>query len=264
MLTQIYRFPLKSCAGQVLSEAYVTPLGLEHDRRWLIVERDTARFVTGREFGQLVLLQADPIAEGQLHLSAHGLPSFTAHATQARKQVSIWDSTVDAACADEASNVALSAWLGRDVQLVYFDALSRRALDQRYAQAADQTAFSDGYPVLIISQASLDHLNSQAVESINMLRFRTNLVVAGDYAPHAEDTWKRIRIGQVEFDLVKPCVRCVFTTVDHQTGKRSALNEPLNTLKNYRRGEKGITFGMNAILRSQPGVIRLGDRLEIL
>jgi uncharacterized protein len=264
MLTQIFRFPIKSCAAQSLSEAFMTPLGLEHDRRWMIVQRDTGRFVTGRELGQLVLLRAIPVGHGLLQLSAPNLPELTASSGPLRKQVSVWDASVDAACADESCNAALSQWLGMDVQLVYFDDHSRRTVDQRYAKPADQTAFSDGYPVLIISQASLDKLNLQAAEPIDMLRFRTNLVVQGDFAAHAEDTWKRIRIGGIEFELVKPCVRCVFTTVDHQTGVRSAVNEPLNTLKNYRRGEKGITFGMNAILRSDAGMMRLGDRLEIL
>jgi uncharacterized protein len=264
MLSQIYRYPIKSSAAQVLQQALVTPLGLEHDRRWMLVDANTGRFISGREFGRLVQLQVEIIADGEIIISAPNLPRTPVKANGARQRVSVWDSEVDAIGADEAANLALSQWIGQAVCLVYFDALSARPLDAKYVQTDDQTAFADGYPVLIVSESSLALLNTRAAEFIHMLRFRTNLVVSGDFPAHAEDSWRRIRIGSVEFEMVKPCVRCVFTTVDHQTGERSALAEPLTALKEYRRSPKGITFGMNAILRGPPGVIRVGDALEIL
>jgi len=95
-----------------------------------------------------------------------------------------------------------------------------------------------------------------------MLRFRPNLVVAGS-EPHAEDGWKRIRVGEVEFDVVKPCVRCVFTTVDFERGERDPSGEPLRTLIGYRRGEKGVTFGQNLIPRGR-GVVRVGDSVSVI
>jgi uncharacterized protein len=274
MLSQIYRYPIKSSAAQVLQQALVTPLGLEHDRRWMLVDANTGRFITGRELGRLVQMQVEPIEPGELTVSAPGLQRTVVKATGDRMRVTVWDSEVDAICADDVASLALSQWLGQSVKLVYFDAQSSRPLDaksrrpgdtaDKHAHADDQTAFADGYPILIVSESSLALLNTRAAEPIHMLRFRTNLVVSGDFPAHTEDSWRRIRIGQVEFEMVKPCVRCVFTTVDHQTGERSALAEPLTALKEYRRSPKGITFGMNAILRGAPGIIRVGDALEIL
>ncbi len=95
-----------------------------------------------------------------------------------------------------------------------------------------------------------------------MLRFRPNLVVSGT-TPHAEDEWKRIRIGAVEFDIVKPCTRCIFTTVDPQRGERDANGEPLKTLTTYRRSPNGVTFGQNLIPRGS-GTLRVGDAIEVL
>jgi len=95
-----------------------------------------------------------------------------------------------------------------------------------------------------------------------MLRFRPNLVVAGT-APHAEDDWKRIRVGAVEFDVAKACTRCVFTTVDFERGERDPAGEPLRTLTTYRRTPDGVTFGQNLIPRGR-GVVRVGDPVEVL
>lgn len=269
-LSGIFIHPVKSCAALSVQHSQVENLGLSFDRRWMLVEADSGKFITGRECPELVLLRAN-VADGQLQLSAPsprlGAPTLaarSAHFGATQKRVRVWDDDVIAALADPDTNQALSAWLGRPVELVYFDARSQRLLDQKYAQAQDQTAFSDGYPILLISQASLDTLNARLVQPISMQRFRPNLVVSGAIDAHTEDSWKRVQIGAAIFDLVKPCVRCVFTTVDADLGARDPTGEPLTTLKTYRRTAKGITFGMNLIPRNPGAIIQVGDVLSVI
>ena len=121
-----------------------------------------------------------------------------------------------------------------------------------------------GYPLLAISQAALDGLNARLADAdrapVTITHFRPNLVIDGTEA-HAEDGWRRVRIGGIDFDAVKPCTRCVFTTVDPVLGQRRTDGEPLNILKDYRRTPAGITFGMNLIARGE-GVLRVGDAVE--
>ena len=278
-LSGIFIHPVKSCAAVALHDARVEHLGLAHDRRWMLVEAGSGQFITGRECPELVLLSAT-ITDGALQLSAtspRNLAPRTVIITLKQRQVRVWDDAVIAALADAETNLALSNWLGRSVELVHFDARSQRILDQKYAQADDQTAFSDGYPALLISQASLDELNARLVaaapgqpnqpgfnQPITMRRFRPNLVIGGTIPAHAEDSWQRVQIGAALFDVVKPCVRCVFTTVDADLGARDPTGEPLTTLKTYRRTPKGITFGMNLIPRNPGVMIQVGDVLSVI
>ena len=267
-LTHIFRYPIKSSAAQPLESVEVGPLGLAGDRRWMLIDQASGKFITGRENGILVQLQIEYSQHAadysQMRLMWPGGMPVHATATQTRREVQIWGTRVDAAIAENSANQALSAWLGRAVELVFFDADSSRQLDQKYARPEDQTAFADGFPVLLCTQSSLNTLNNKLEAPVPMLRFRPNLVVDGDYPPHVEDSWQQIRIGDAIFDVAKPCVRCVFTTVDPNSGERDPSGEPLNTLKTYRRSEKGICFGVNLITRT-PGVhIRRNDALEIV
>jgi uncharacterized protein YcbX len=137
-----------------------------------------------------------------------------------------------------------------------------RHVDPDYSQPDDIVSFADGYPLLLISQAALDLLNAKLAQPVPMLRFRPSLVIAGT-APHAEDGWKRVRIGGVEFDVAKPCIRCAFTTVDFERGAFDPSGEPLRALLTYRRTPKGVSFGQNLIPRGA-GTLRVGDALEVL
>ena len=262
-LSVIHLYPIKSAAALSPDAAAVEPRGLAHDRRWMIVDPE-GRFLTGRQLPPLVLLRATPIAIG-LHLEAPGrgvLEVPTPGAAAPRISVSVWDDTVVAQDAGEVAARWLSAWLAREVRLVHMDAAATRAVSPTHGQPGDELSFADGYPLLAISQAALDDLNARLTQPVPMLRFRPNLVIAGS-APHAEDGWRRVRIGAVEFDAVKTCVRCVFTTVDPTRGEFDRSGEPLRTLKTYRRSERGITFGMNLIARGD-GTLKIGDHVEVL
>ena len=262
-LSALHVFPVKSCAALAPEEARVEPRGLAGDRRWMIVDGD-GKFITGREISRMPLIRAVPGDDG-LVLDAPGMPTLlvaTPGAAAPRRDVTVWGATVAALAADDAASAWLAGYLGKPASLVHMDDAAQRAVDEKYAEPGDEVSFADGFPVLLISAEALDMLNGKLAQAVPMLRFRPNFVVAG-VAPHAEDGWSRIRVGEVEFDVVKPCTRCVFTTVDPAAGERDPAGEPLRTLITYRRTPKGVTFGQNLIPRGT-GTIRVGDAVAVL
>jgi uncharacterized protein YcbX len=265
-LSAIHTFPLKSGAALAHVARDVEPLGLAGDRRWMVIDAH-AKFVTGRQQSRLPLVRAHA-DEQSLTLDAPGMPTLRVDAPRAgtRVHTDVWGSAVNPLLASQAANSWISTFLGLSCSLVYMDAMCTRAMragyDGRYGTDADVVSFADGFPLLLISQAALDLLNAKLARPIPMLRFRPNLVVAGT-EPHAEDGWKCVRIGAAEFDVVKPCTRCVFTTVDFVRGERDPNGEPLRTLARYRRTPEGVTFGQNLIPR-RLGPVRVGDAVEVI
>ena len=266
-LSALNLFPLKSGAPLPLVDAVVEPRGLAGDRRWMVVDAGGA-FVTGRQLARLPLVRARPEGGG-VQLDAPGMPALSVPAPAPdgeRVATAVWGAAVDPLLAHAAANEWLSAFLGGAYRLVHMDdACVRRVkakYDGRYGRDEDVVSLADGFPLLLISQAALEHLNAKLAAPVPMLRFRPNLVVAGT-APHAEDGWTRVRIGTVEFDVVKACTRCVFTTVDFERGERDPSGEPLRTLTTYRRTPDGVTFGQNLIPRGA-GTLRVGDAVEAL
>ncbi|MFZ5636409.1 MAG: MOSC domain-containing protein [Pseudomonadota bacterium] len=266
-LSSLHLHPLKSAATLVVERLDIEPRGPRGDRRWIVVDVE-GRFITARQTAELVRVRAE-LVDGGLRLTAPGrepLRVATPNADGPRLPVAVWKDTVDALAADVAADAWLSGFLQRPVRLAYMDAQARRAVDPAYAQPGDEVSFADGYPLLAISQAALDGLNARLAAAgaapVSMIQFRPNLVVDG-IAAHAEDAWRRVRIGGIEFEAVKPCTRCVFTTVDPVLGRRRDDGQPLDILKTYRRTPTGITFGMNLIPRGS-GTLRLHDPIEVL
>lgn len=266
-LAELHHYPIKSIAGNALQSAQVEPRGLRGDRRWMVVDAN-GKFLTGREHGVLTGVRADLAADAHdgdtLHLHAPGRDPITVRANHEapRLPVTVWRSTVHALPADPASDAWITAHLGQPARLVFMDAAAHRSVNPDFGTDGDEVSFADGYPLLIVSQAALDTLNAKLATPVSLQNFRPNLVVTGVDA-HAEDGWRRIRIGSIDFDLVKPCTRCVFTTVDPNTGERHPGNEPLRTLIGYRRGPNGVTFGMNVIPRGT-GTLRVGDAVTVI
>lgn len=266
-LASIHIYPLKSCAPLPLEEAGVEKRGLARDRRWMVIDADD-RFVTGRQKPRMTLIRARPDGEA-LHLSAPSMPELRLSPpapTGARVDTAVWGARVTPLLADAGAHAWISAFLGAPCRFVHMDADCVRPMkakyDGRYGTDDDEVSFADGFPLLLISQAALDQLNGRLARPVPMLRFRPNLVVAGT-APHAEDGWKRIRVGAIEFDVLKPCTRCVFTTVEFEHGRFADDGEPLRTLLTYRRSSDGVTFGQNLIPRGG-GRVRAGDPVEVL
>jgi hypothetical protein len=266
VLASIHIYPLKSGAPLALDQAVVEKRGLARDRRWMLVDA-TGKFVTGRQQPRLTVIRAQPLENG-LRLSAPDMPDIdlAAPSTGTRIESAVWGAPVKPLLADDAAHDWISTYMRAPHRLVYMDAACARPMkakyDGRYGNDDDEVSFADGFPLLLISQAALDQLNAKLAAPVPMLRFRPNLVVA-DTAPHAEDHWKRIRVGAIEFDVLKPCVRCVFTTVEFERGAFDPSGEPLRTLLKYRRSAEGVTFGQNLIPRGR-GILRCGDAVEVL
>jgi len=257
-LQDIYCYPIKSAAGFAQNEAEVEPAGLRYDRRWMLVDEND-RFVSQRSHPKMALLRVALGNELVIHTPGGEVLEIPRAEAEVRA-VRVWSDNVLARTYSSDINDWLSEFLGVTVRLVRYD--QPRPIDSQYGQADDIVSFADGYPLLVISQASLDDLNSRLTEPVPMVCFRPNLVVS-DCSPYAEDNWKRIRVGSVDFDVVKKCKRCVLPTVDPELGERRDSGEPLKTLSGYRRAERGIYFGMNLIPRAS-GVIRAGQSIELL
>jgi len=262
-LSGIHLYPLKSARGISLHQTVIVSRGMAYDRRWMLVDTD-GQFLTQRQLPQMALIHTQ-LESGRLILQAQGhtdlvLPVVMEEGT--RCEVQVWEDRCIALNADEAANRWLSQVLNRAVRLVYMPDETLRQVDQTYAHTGDITSFADGFPLLLISEASLDDLNQRLEEALPMRRFRPNLVVTG-CEPYAEDRWKQIRIGEILFDVAKPCSRCIITTVNPETGVRSPSQEPLRTLATYRRRENQVFFGQNLIHRGY-GTLTVGDPIEII
>lgn len=258
-LAAIYRYPVKSLRGETFQQLDADLRGLCHDRRWMVVDVQ-GRFLSQRQLPRMALLAARVDATGRLHLRGPDMPSLAVTANDEGCEVQVWHDRVAALAVDAVADRWLSEFLGRPCRLVYQPDDARRAVDPDYAQAEDEVGFADGFPFLLISQASLDGLNARLQKPLPMLRFRPNLVVAG-CAAHAEDDWRRIRIGGIEFRVAKPCSRCVIPTIDIDSGERGT--EPLATLNSYRRRDNKIFFGQN-LIHDSVGPLSVGMPVEIL
>lgn len=262
-LTDIRIYPVKSFAGIQLSQTEVQPQGLCDDRLLMLVDKNRM-FITQRKYPQLALLNTQYTDEGLRIDTAKFSPLIIKETDFTAKSlpVKIWQDVCFGIIATDKVNQWFSHYLGFQVKLIKYDKNASREIDPNYSQPNDIVSFADGFPLLVISQASLNDLNSQLETPVSMANFRPNIVVDGCEA-YAEDDWKRIQISGVEFDAVKLCSRCVLTTVDPKTGIKSQNGQPLKTLSQYRKGEGGIFFGMNLIPRSK-GIIRVTDKVEIV
>jgi len=264
-LQSIHIHPLKSARGLAIDEAEVGKRGLAGDRRWMVVD-GTGKFISARTFPGMVLIDATLAPGGAgIVLEAPGHPRIEVAEPapgQATVDVEVWQSHCPARAADDAAHAWISTVLQQPCRLVHMSEDCLRAVSSKWSRRGDIVSFADGFPLLLIGTASLDELNRRASRPQSMLQFRPNLVVRTGL-PFIEDRWQRIRIGSVDFDVSKPCVRCVLTTVDPATGIKASDGEPLTTLKQFRRSDLGITFGQNLIPRGR-GMLRRNDEVFVL
>ena len=267
-LTSIHRYPVKSCRGETLAEAYVEPWGLAGDRRWMLVD-DSGAAITAREVNRMVLIEPELTAEGLL-VRAPGLPdlSVTTPDPGAQTPVTLWESHFTAASAAPEADAWFSQALGTTARLVQFDDPSRRPVSPDFGGVDDRVSFADGFPLLLATEESLAAVNNTIAEAsrgahepLPMTRFRPSVVVSGASA-WAEDDWRRIRIGAATFRAVKGCARCVITTIDPVTGIRE--KEPIASLARTRRWDGKTWFAINLIPDVAEVKIRVGDEVEVL
>src|SRR5690349_18977002 len=229
-LAAIRVYPVKSCRAHTRETAVVERWGLAGDRRWMVVDPE-GRFVTQREEPRLATIAVAVEPEGLALESGGQHLVVRTPGPEARRLVTVWRSTVPARIAD----ISLAPLIGCDLRLAYMDDPRSRTINPDYGRPEDRVSFADGYPLLLASQSSLDDLNARMGTPLPMERFRPSVVVVGA-PPWAEDFWRRIRIGEAVFRIVKPCDRCIVTTTDQATGARGAARgEPLRTLARFRR-----------------------------
>jgi uncharacterized protein YcbX len=259
-LAKITIYPVKSCAGINLTTVEIDRFGPKGDRRWMVVN-ETGGFLTQREIAQMSQVAVALVPSG-LRLECNGSVSNVTEpdADAPIRQVQVWDDHVPARDAGGDTAEWLSRHLGSACRLVFMPDDTVRRVDGAYASEGETVGFADAFPLLLISQASLDELNSRLPVPVPMNRFRPNLVVSGCEA-FAEDEWRRIRIDKMEFDVAKACSRCVIPSIVQETGRRDPhINR---ALAGFRRINGQIYFGQN-LLYQQPGMLKVGDSLEVL
>ncbi len=261
VVTDLFIYPVKSCAPLRVSRAWVGPQGLDADRRYMVTD-PAGQFITARRYPALTHLLATPVGAG-LMLAAEGFPALQlqpADFPEVYQDVVVWKQTVAAQSCGASANAWISHFLGIDCQLVYFGQQS-----QRPVKDCDdaQVGFADGYPLLLTSEASLDWLQTRCPVPVDKQQFRANLVVSGSL-PFAEDGWLDIAIGDVRLRAHAPCERCKLITLPPGSREFDQTQEPLRTLLAHRRLEQGgAIFGQN-LLVLQPGLIATGMKLEVL
>ena len=268
VVSSLHVYPVKGMKGIEVAEARATDRGLEHDRRWMVVDL-AGEFFTQRSHPKLATVWTG-LLDGALELSAPDVGSVAVPFQpegDVPARVRVWDSVCDAFPASREADRWLSEYLGEACRLVYMPETTRRASNGKYAGPEERlVGFADGYAFLVIGRASLDDLNARLATrghpALPMNRFRPNIVVEGS-TPYAEDDWKDVRFGQARMGGVKPCGRCEVTTTDQATGEVRGP-EPLATLSGYRSSDEfGVMFGMNFVTL-ETGVVRRGDRVGVI
>lgn len=264
-LSEIYIYPVKSLGGIRLDFANITTRGLENDRRFMLVD-ENGRFLSQREHPQLAIFQTE--IEGKflkithkktkqnltINLSPPSQPSLLS--------VTIWDDNTTAVESSSEASTWFTQILEIPVRLVYMPEESHRKTDTQYSLTGEEiTSFSDGYPILIIGQSSLDDLNNRLENPVNINRFRPNFVFTHG-EPFEEDNWHEFTVGNIRFFGVKPCARCIMTTIDQETGEKKD-REPLLTLNKYRKAGNKILFGQNVLI-SQLGTVSVGEDVTVI
>lgn len=260
-ISSLHCYPIKGCRGHALERAELDARGFVHDRTLMLVDA-SGRFISQREIAALATIspmrggndltvRADGHTPLVLELDPHG----------AARQVTVWRATMVAVDQGDRAAAWFSNVLHTPVRLVHWGEHTTRRIDPMYSPRSDaETTFTDGYPVLITLEASLADLNGRLEQPVPMGRFRPNIVVSGGNA-WDEDDWRAITVGDMTFDAVKPCARCVVPTTDQQTGARHSRQEPLRTLATFRTiPHLGAIFGQNLVHRA-PGTIAVGDPL---
>ncbi len=252
-ITGLFTHPIKSCAAVGHHRVRLDAFGLSWDRHWMLVDA-AGVFVSQRSVPALAVV-APCVMEAQLQVTAPGFPPLSVplqNDRSIRRSVTVWSDRVTAWDEGSAAAEWFSDFAGVELRLVRFPNDAVRPVDRRYSTRPDgRTAFSDGFPLLLASEESLEELNRRLVARgrlpVLMSRFRPNVVVGGADRPFAEDDWLSVRTDDLKLDLVKPCARCVMTTTDQQTGLIPEAGEPLATLSTFRRWGSHVAFAQNGV-----------------
>jgi uncharacterized protein len=263
-ISQLFIYPIKSLAGISITSSLVTDRGLQHDRRWMLVDKAN-QFLTLREFPKMAMLH--PTIEGEmLTITSVEHPNgplsiFTKTDEKTLEDVTIWNATVLAKEVGKEANQWFSDMLGSAVKLVFMPDESMRPVDTTsgYKPANRFTSFADAYPFLLLGETSMNDLNSRLPMPFSIKRFRPNIVFSGG-EPFQEDEIVDFTINNIPFTGLENCARCSIPNVNPETGVFD--KEPVRTLAKYRSRGNNIEFGRN-VVHSGTGVIRVGDELIV-
>ncbi len=262
-LENIFIYPVKSLGAISLGHCKIEERGLEYDRRWMLINRDGV-FMTQRDYPQMSFIKMK--FEGTRLIAYNNkddsdrmeIPLDSAENELIR--VGIWEDNCEAVFVGASYDKWFSEHLGIECRLVKMPETTKRQIDLSFAEEGKYVSFADGFPFLLIGTASLEDLNDRLEEPVPMSRFRPNFVMSGG-KPYEEDQLNEILIGDVRFKVVKPCSRCVITTLDEKTGVKG--KEPLKTLSGYRKKGNKVFFGQNLIAYSA-GTVTIGDKIRQL
>jgi uncharacterized protein YcbX len=255
-ISQLWVYPIKSMKGISLESVQLEKRGFLHDRRWMLVDKNK-QFMSQRQYPQMSQVEVSFETElGGFGLSvrAPNMPMLIIPYADPQMgifeeiTVTCWQDEIIAQVVNSAINNWFSECLQVDCQLVYMPESTERAIDKNYTlpnKAMNMTSFADGFPNLLISEASLEDLNSRVDIELSMSRFRPNIVISGCAAYH-EDQLAQFQINDINFYAVKPCSRCIITTIDPITGKKQN-KEPLKTLATFRKKDNQVFFGQNCL-----------------
>ncbi|MEX3809699.1 MOSC domain-containing protein [Paraburkholderia sp. BR13439] len=283
-ISELFVYPIKSCAGIPLDAARLLATGLEYDRNWMIVDPEGAMF-TQRAYPRMALIKVELGGE-DLIVNAPGMgelrtPLDAARlAGAARVDTAVWSDAAYGLDTGEATAAWFTEFLGLPARLLRFDPERERIVDPDYTDSTRgaTTFFADGFPLLVVGQASLDDLNARlnrkGAPSIRIDRFRPNIVLTGLDA-YEEDYVETLAVdadadssARVELRLVKLCSRCPMPTIDQARGAPDPdwPNEPTDTMLRYRVSERfdgAVTFGNNALVASGAGAwLRVGQQVD--
>jgi len=261
-LNNIVIHPVKSLNGIELEEAAIEEKGLRFDRRWMLVNENGGA-ITQRTFPKLVFVRVrmedDLLTISDRNISQMPI-SFNIHEHGEKVEVRVWDDVFMACEIKPELNQWFSDFLEKPVRLMKVPFDSTRVINQKYNTEQQSMGFQDSSPVLITFQESLDDLNGRMQIPVPMHRFRPNLIISG-LDPYQEDDISRLQINGVVFKIFKSCSRCIFTTIDQETGQNGA--EPLKTLSSYRQKGNDILFGASAYPEND-GIIDLNSEVKVL
>ena len=263
-ISQLYIYPIKSLGGIAVISAIVTNRGLQYDRRFMLVDSNNI-FLTQRDLPAMALLRTsiehnDLIVYQKDNLANKLRLPLVPEPLGLTAMVKIFDDLCEGQYINDEADKWFSDKLNFPCRLVYMPESTKRKVEEAYAFNDDITSFTDGYPILLIGQSSVDDLNSRLEELLPVNRFRPNMVIAGGQ-PFEEDTMEQFSIKEINFYGVKLCARCVITTTNQETGIKG--KEPLKTLSTYRMTNNKVLFGQNVLCGGE-GVIRLGDEIKIV
>ncbi len=260
-LSQLHVYPIKSAGGIPLEASEVDGRGLRHDRRWMLVD-EAGSFMSQRRFPRMALIRIR-IEPDHLVVDAPEMSSLEVPLRPPDRKLrlaQVWGDLVEVSAVGDDADRWFGEFLGVRCKLVYLPDESIRPVDPAYGKTGDRVGLADGFPFLLVSEASLADLNARLERPVPMNRFRPNLVVGG-CEPFAEDGWRLVRIGRITLRVVKPCARCTITTVDQ--GTAATGKEPLRTLARFRRVGTKVLFGQN-LIHDDTGTLHTGDPVEVV